>query len=250
MSKITIIADIGINFMGNMSVARKLIADVAECGADIAKFQWYDCDSLFGDPSKPTYRKDIYDLVKPFELDEKKITQLMKWCDLEGIEFGCSPFDEERFLKLDVLGVKCHKIASRVSKFDRILAEKILQTGKICYTSLGFDAEPFDTKIYPNCRHLYCVASYPTEYSEIHLPESFDKKDFLYYGFSSHAMNPIPSMMAISRGAKAVEVHFTLDKSMAAIPGGFDHICSLNKTELKQLVNFARQAEKILPYCY
>lgn len=242
-----IIADIGINFMGNMTIARKLIADAAEVGADIAKFQWYSCDALFGDPTKDTYNKDIYEKVKPFELDEKKIEQLIKWCDLEGIEFGCSVFDRERFLKLDLLGVKHHKIASRVSKFDRALAEEILATGKPTYTSLGFGAEPFDTVKYPNCFQLYCIASYPTENHEIHLPKSF--KDSIYYGFSSHAMGPTPSMIAIARGAKAVEVHFTLNKSMAALVGGFDHLCSLEKNELKQLVDFSKQAGKIISYC-
>ena len=245
--RIEILCDIGINHMGNMSIARKLIADAAEVGATIAKFQWYSCKDLFGDSTKETYNPEIYEKVRPFELDEKKIEQLMKWCDIENIEFGCSVFDEERFVKLDSMGVKKHKIASRVSKFDRELAEKILNTGKICYTSLGFGAIPFNTARYPNCRHLFCIASYPTEYNELVLPKSF--KDAGLYGFSSHAMNPIPSMMAISRGAEAVEVHFTLDKSMAGLVGGFDHICSLNKEELKQLVDFARQAEKILPYC-
>lgn len=245
--KVEIIADIGINFMGNMSIARKLIADASEVGATIVKFQWYSCDTLFGDPSKDTYNKEIYEKVKPFELDENKIEQLMKWCDLENVEFGCSVFDQERFAKLDSMGIKKHKIASRVSKFDRELAEAILGTGKICYTSLGFGAEPFDTTKYPNCRHLFCVASYPTEYNELVLPKSFE--DAGLFGFSSHAMSPVPSMMAISRGAKAVEVHFTLDKSMSGLVGGFDHICSLNKAELKQLVDFAHQAEKILPHC-
>lgn len=241
--KIEIISEIGINHHGNMNIARKLIADAAEVGATMAKFQWYDCDALFGDPKKDTYRPDIYKLVKPFELDEKKIEQLMKWCDYEGIEFGCSIFDEERFLKLDAMGVKKHKLASRVSKFDRPLAEKVLATGKLTYTSLGFDAEPFDTSKYPNCRHLYCVAKYPTEYSDLNLPKSF--KDSIFYGYSSHSMDVYPSLVALSRGAKCVEVHFTLDKSMAALSGGFDHLASLDKSELKVLCDFAKRVEKI-----
>lgn len=240
---IEIIADIGINFMGNMGIARKLIADAAEVGATIAKFQWYSCDSLFGDPSKITYNKEIYEKVKPFELDESKIEQLMRWSEMEGIEFGCSVFDEERFLALDKMGVKKHKIASRVSKYDRPLAEKMLATGKLCFASLGFGAEPFDIVKYPNCKHLYCIAMYPTYYNDINMPKSFS--DSIYYGFSSHATDPYPCMVAIARGALAVEVHFTLSKSMIAIPGGFDHLCSLEKEELKQLIKFSRQAEKI-----
>lgn len=241
--KITVISEIGINFMGNMNIARKMIADAAECGADIAKFQWYSCFDLFGNNTKDTYNKDIYEKVKPFELDEKKIEQLIKWCDLEGIEFGCSVFDRDRFFKIDSMGAKRHKIASRVSKFDRQLAEEILSIGKETFVSLGFGAESFNLQKYPNCKQLYCVASYPTEYNEIHFPKSFDET--IYCGFSSHAMTIYPAMVAMSRGAKIIEVHFTLDKSMAALPGGLDHICSLDKEELKQIVDFARQIEKM-----
>jgi sialic acid synthase SpsE len=238
-----IIAEIGINHMGNMNIAHKLISDAAECGATMAKFQWYSVRDLFGDPSKPTYRKDIFETVLPFELDEKKIEQLMKWCDLYNIDFGCSIFDEERFLKLDAMGVKKHKLASRVSKFDRGLAQRVLETEKTTYVSLGFDAEPFDTEIYKNCRHLYCVASYPADHSEFDMPKSFD--DSIYYGLSSHSMDVYPSLVALARGAKCIEVHFTLNKAMAALPGGYDHLCSLNKEELKQLCEFADKIKRI-----
>ena len=240
---VEIVVDIGINHMGNMNIARKLIADAAESGATVAKFQWYSCDELFGNPKKDTFNEEIWKTVKPFELNESKIEQLMKWCDLENIEFGCSIFDEERFLKLDKMGVKKHKLASRVSKYDRTLAEKVLSTGKITYTSLGFGAAPFSVEKYPNYRPLYCVAKYPTEYSDLNLPKYFP--DSIYYGFSSHAMDVYPSLVALSRGAKCIEVHFTLDKSMSALPGGYDHICSLDKQELKQLCDFAKRIEKI-----
>ena len=238
-----IIADIGINFMGNMNIARKMIADIAECGCSIAKFQWYSVYDLFGDPSKDTYNQEIYDNVQAFELNEDKIEQLMKWCAYEGIDFGCSTFDEERFTKLDAMGVKKHKIASRVSKYDRPLAEKILSTEKTTYVSLGFDAEPFDEDKYPNCFHLYCLAKYPSEHVDFDLPRDFNQS--IYYGFSSHAMDPYPAMVALSRGAACIEVHYTLDKSMAALQGGYDHICSLDKAELKQLCDFAHKIEMI-----
>lgn len=241
---IDIIAEIGINFMGDMNIARKLIADAAECGATVAKFQWYSVYDLFGNPSKETYNKDIYENVQAFELDEAKLIQLSKWCELEGIEFMCSIFDEERFLKLEnTIGVRRHKLASRVSKYDRDLAHKVLDTGKPTYVSLGFDAEGFDTNKYPNCMHLYCVAKYPTEHYEFDIPKSFDLSG--YYGFSSHAMDPYPAMVALARGAQCIEVHFTLDKSMAALKGGYDHICSLDKTELKQLCDFAHSIRRI-----
>lgn len=240
-----IIVDIGINHMGDMNIARKLISDAAECGADVAKFQWYDCDDLFGDPSKDTYNKEIYDKVKPFELSEQKIKQLWEWCDIEGIEFMCSIFDHDRFDLLESMGVAEHKIASRVSKYDRGLAERILNTGKTCYASLGFDAEPFDKIKYPNVKHLFCVAKYPSWTEDfVEMPKIFNEES--YYGFSSHATNHYPAMVALSRGAQVIEVHFTLNKSMSALSGGFDHLCSLDKSELDDLINFAYNIEMLI----
>lgn len=244
MSKATIIAEIGINFMGNMDLARKLIANAAEIGCDVAKFQYYSCDDLFGDSSKPTFRPDIYRLVKPFELNEQKIEQLMKYCDLENIEFGCSVFDFQRFNVLERLNVKSHKVASRVSKFDRPLAEAMLNTNKTCYVSTGFDAQHFDKQKYTNMKHLYCVAKYPTYNEDLNIPVEFGK-DKTYQGFSSHATEPHPCLVALARGATVIEAHFTLDKSMVMFPGGFDHLASLNVSEMKQVVDFARKMEKL-----
>ena len=245
--KTVIVADLGINHHGNMGLARKMIADVAECGVSIAKFQYYSVNSLFGDSTKPTYNKEIYDQVKPSELDQPKIEQLMRWCEIEGIEFGCSAFDADRFNILESLGIKSHKAASRVARFDRALTEQMLATGKTTYVSLGFGATGYDSVKYPNLRTLYCVASYPNEYSDLCMPKSF--KDSDYCGISLHSFSPVPGMIAISRGAQVVEVHYTTDKGLAVVSGGFDHTSSLDKDELKQLVQFARQAEKITPYC-
>ena len=242
-----IVADLGINHHGNMGLARKMIADVAECGVDIAKLQYYSVDQLFGDPTKPTYNKEIYDQVKPSELNQAKLEQLMRWCEIEGVEFGCSAFDQERFEVLESLGIKTHKAASRVARFDRPLVERMLATGKTTYVSLGFGAEPFNAAQYPNLRTLYCVASYPNEYSDLRIPKSF--KDPPYCGISLHSFSPVPSMIALSRGAEVVEVHYTTDKGLAVCSGGFDHTSSLDKTELKQLVEFARQSAKIVPHC-
>lgn len=239
----TIIADIGINSMGNMSLAKKMIIDLAEIGVDICKFQWYSTYDLFGDPAKGTYNKEIYDLVKPFELSEAKIIELMECCDKYGVEFGCSVFDNDRFDILEKLGVKTHKIASRVSKYDRPLAERMLATGKKTFVSLGFNAISFDKNKYPNMKTLYCLAKYPSEDSDFNLPKSFS--DSIYDGFSSHAMNPYPAMVALARGAEIIEVHYTQSKSMVVLPGGYDHLSSLNKDELKQVCDFSKSIKYI-----
>lgn len=242
---VTIIMDIGINHNGNINLAHELIRQASICGADIAKFQAYSVDALFG-PNGEDPNPEIYAGVKPLEFSKEQFYQLKKWCDEENIEFMCSVFDEERLKWMEELSVKKYKIASRVSKLDRDLALKMINTTKPCYMSLGFNTKPFDIK-YTNVHYLYCVSKYPTEYNEIKMPSFFTKYNSnvgdtnCYEGFSDHSLGIEASLVAVSRGAKIIEKHFTLDKSAK----GFDHICSITPTELADLVKYARLIEKI-----
>jgi N,N'-diacetyllegionaminate synthase len=245
---VCIIAEIGINHNGSMAMAKELIRQAAIAGADVAKFQAYSVDALFG-PSGEDPNEEIYKGVKPLEFNKEQFKELKSSCDEEGIEFMCSVFDDERLQWMEDLGVKRHKIASRTSKLTRGLAEKIVATGKDCFMSLGFNSKPLSdmniakNKDVYNVKYLYCVAKYPTMYSELEIPKDFSKS--LYTGFSDHSLGIEASLVAIARGAQVIEKHFTLNKGLP----GFDHVCSMTPDELKDLVSYARRMEKVLKYC-
>lgn len=238
-----IISEIGINHNGDLNLAHNMIRECAIAGADVAKFQVYDVNALFGsngeDPSQ-----EIYDGVKHTQLNKEHIKQLTKWCDEEGIEFMASVFDEERLGWLEELGVKRYKIASRTSKLTRDLAEKIAQTGKPCLMSLGFNSHTLDSK-YTNVQYLWCKSEYPTEYVNMSLPRSF--KDTIYSGISDHSLGIEASLVAVARGAQIVEKHVTYDKS--ATSPKFDHVCSIDFKELADLVKYSKLMSKITRYC-
>jgi len=240
---IEIIAEIGINFGGNLDLAHNMIRESAICGANTAKFQLYSVETLFGkngeDPNQA-----IYEGVKHTELKKDDVVKLMRWCDEEGVEFLASVFDEERFQWLEDLGVKRYKIASRTSKLTRGLAEKIAQTGKPCLMALGFNSAPLDLK-YTNVKYLHCISSYPTEYSMINFPTSF--RGTIYHGVSDHSIGIESSLVAIGRGARVVEKHVTYDKSCDNPK--FDHVCSIDFSELKDLVKYARLMDKVVKHC-
>lgn len=237
-----VIAEIGINHDGNINLAHELIRQAAICGADVAKFQAYSVDALFG-PDGEDPNPEIHAGVLPLEFGYDHLKQCKEWCDEEGIEFMCSVFDEERLQWIEDLGVKRHKIASRVSKLNRPLAQKMIDTGKECYMSLGFGADPVDGNP-KNVKYLYCVAEYPTEYKSLKLPREFSRERAAsytaYYGFSDHTLGIEASLAAVGRGAQLIEKHFTLDKSAK----GFDHICSVTPDELKDLVKYSKLMSK------
>jgi N-acetylneuraminate synthase/N,N'-diacetyllegionaminate synthase len=234
---VIIIAEIGINHNGSLPVAHELIRQAAIAGAAIAKFQFYDPAKIFG-PSGSYPNEAAYEqaLAVQFGLEDAK--KLKAWCDEEGIEFMASVFDQERFEWVESLGVKRHKVASRTTE-DKDLCRRILATGKETFISLGFwtgAGVPYDAK---NARYLYCVPKYPCEYSDIHLPASFAGSG--YHGFSDHTLGIEAALVAVARGARIIEKHFTLNKGLS----GPDHVCSITPDELADLCRYARLMEKI-----
>lgn len=234
-----IIAEIGINHNGNINLAHELIRQAAIAGADVAKFQAYSVDKLFHPEHGEDPNEEIWKAVGSLEFSYNDFVKIKEWCDEENIEFMCSVFDEERLDWMERLGVKRHKIASRVTKLNRDLAKKIIGTGKECLVSLGFGSSKLETQ-YSNVKYLYCVSEYPTEYKSLELPMDFIKEG--YWGFSDHSLGIEASLVAIVRGAKVVEKHFTINKAAE----GFDHICSVDPAELNDLVKYSKRISVVL----
>jgi N-acetylneuraminate synthase/N,N'-diacetyllegionaminate synthase len=232
-----IIAEIGINHNGSLHVAHELVRQARIAGADIAKFQFYDPYKIFGPGgSYPNQEALTQALTVQFGFDEAR--QLKAWCDEEGIEFAASVFDLERFEWVQSLGVSRHKIASRAVE-NTELCRRILATGLETFVSLGFwdhPGVPFDA---PNAHYLYCVPRYPCEYRDLHLPQAFANS--IYRGFSDHTLGIEASLVAVGRGARILEKHFTLNKGLP----GPDHVCSATPDELAELSRLARLMEKI-----
>ena len=238
--KTLIIAEIGLNHNGNMDIAKSLIDEAYSAGADIAKFQFFDISEYFG----PEF--EWYDECMNARLDFEKASMLSDYCDKVGIEFMSSVFNLEGVEWAKKLEMKRYKIASRCINQNDLL-EKVSETGKDMIVSLGMwnnanPDSPLPTHINSKGKidYLYCVAKYPT------LPEDieFNKIDFKskYSGFSDHTIGMNAALVAIARGAKIIEKHFTLSKKMH----GPDHAGSMEPVELRQLVESARQFEEFI----
>jgi len=229
-----IIAEIGQNHNGDLEIAKKLIRSAREKGADIVKFQLYDVDRIFP-PDFQWYKE-----AKEAQLTKEQVLELAGYCENVGIEFSTSVFDLERLQWTEELGMKRYKIASR-SIYEEELINKIASTGKDIMVSLGMYKEDSFPEINTKGKvdFLYCVAKYPT------MPEDLDflNVDFRKYaGFSDHTIGITASLIAMARGARIIEKHFTLDKQMY----GPDHSGSMNPNELGQLVRYSQQIEDIL----
>ena len=221
------IAEIGMNHNGNFDLAFELIKQAKLAGADIAKFQlgWRDGDGE----------------INQIDLDILK--KLNKWCDYFEIEFLASTITEKAFELAKKINPKRYKIASRTVKDNIDLVRKVVNEGKETIISLGmwnYKEPPIQKN--DNIKYLWCKSKYPAEpWDLIDLPNDF--KDSLYDGYSDHTVGIETSLIAIARGAKIVERHFTLDKSDTTIR---DHSLSSTPDEFKMMVNIGRDiARKI-----
>lgn len=222
-----------------------MIYNAANAGADIVKFQL--CDQ--------SKRKDIEshpwkDVLLRTSFDRIVVDHLMTYCNAIGIEFMASVFDLERFNWIKDR-VERWKIASK-SVYDTELVDAILAEKKETFISCGMlkDNRIPDNILKEWCganliKYLYCISNYPTKLEEVKLGDELGCAEFAYtkyYGYSSHVPGITDAVVAMSRGARLIEKHFTLDKNLP----GPDHSFSLVYNELKELCRIRDEIEKVL----
>jgi sialic acid synthase SpsE len=230
-----IIAEIGQNHNGDMALAKQLIAAAKAGGAAVAKFQVYDARALF-----PREGNEWFDYNCRTELSRSDVEMLAQECARVGIEFMASVFDVERVSWLEGVGVRRYKIASR-SISDRALIAACAATRRPLLVSLGmWQGRDFPALSAPGgADFLYCISKYPTPLSDLKLGQV----DFARYaGFSDHTIGVEAAMAALARGARIIEKHFTLDKSMY----GPDHAGSMTPSELATLCGFRDRLREAL----
>jgi sialic acid synthase SpsE len=224
------VAEIGLNHDGNFDIAYELIRKAKQSGANIAKFQ-------FGWRNKPN---EINYITEDIALHLKKM------CDFQNIEMLASVIDDDGLKLSQTIGLKRLKIASRTVTERPDLCKKILSEHKKVYCSLGF----WKSKKFPfgepnkNLKYIFCISKYPTYPESINeLPLVFNNEN--YYGYSDHTHGIATPIIAISRGAKFIEKHFTLNKTSQVIR---DHILSATPDEFSDLVKYGSEINKIINF--
>ncbi len=226
--KIYIIAEIGMNHRGHLKIAKKLIRDAKESGADAAKFQIFEPDTLG--------RK----IKKSYFTPDATIKKLKNYCKLLKIDFICSVFDHKSLMRVKKIGLKFIKIASsEVNNLELLKEIKKTKIPSILSTGMSRNYEIRRAiKILKNPILLHCVSLYPCSINKVNLNRMVKlKKTYkLITGFSDHSKGIDACKIAIAKGAMVIEKHFTYNNNFK----GPDHIHSSNKKELNNLVNFAK----------
>lgn len=261
MNSVFIIAEAGVNHNGCPELAKKMIKEAKDAGADAVKFQTFRTEELLTKRAeKAEYQKittgsgeSQFDMIKRLELSSEDHKMLIKYAEECSIEFMSSPFDLPSIDALSELGMKTFKVPSGeivnlpyLRKLASLRAKYIISTG-MC--NLGEVEQALDVFYTSGIEKndiilLHATTEYPAPFDEINLRAmvSMGEKLGVRYGYSDHTAGIEVSVAAAALGACVIEKHFTLDKNME----GPDHRASLEPSELRALVSAVRNIEKAL----
>ncbi|GHV82978.1 sialic acid synthase [Spirochaetia bacterium] len=248
-----IVAEIGINHNGDITIAKKLIAAAKEAGCDAVKFQKrtievvYTADEL-AKPRENPFGPTNGDLKRGLEFGFDQYKEIDAFCKQQGLIWFASPWDEASVDFLEKFNVPCHKIAA-ASLTDSGLLKKIKSTGKPGILSTGMSSlaeidKAVQTLGTDNLVILHCVSLYPAPTDKINMRgmKTLMEKYPVPVGYSGHEADTIISASAVTMGACVVERHFTLDRDM----WGSDHKASIEPSEMKAMIDNIRLVEKAL----
>lgn len=256
MKKVLIIAEAGVNHNGSIEIAKKLVDAAKISKADIIKFQTFVAEKLVTkNAQKAEYQKNNLlgestqlSMLKNLELSKDDFIELNNYCKETGIEFLSTAFDFDSIDFLNELGMQVWKIPSGeitnlpyLVKIAKLNKKVILSTGMSTMGEIEEAVNILKDNGASEIVILHCTTEYPTPYEDVNLNAMLAIKEKFGYdvGYSDHTMGIEVSIAAVALGAKVIEKHFTLDRTM----DGPDHKASLEPSELKTMVDAIRNIE-------
>ena len=259
-NSVFIIAELSANHNGSLSTAVETIRAAKRAGANCIKLQTYTADTLTIDSDKDDFiikSGSIWDGKNYYKLYQEAYTpwewheELFKVAKEEGLVCFSSPFDKTAVDFLENLDVPAYKIAS-FEITDIPLIEYIASKEKPIIISTGI-AELEDIELAIDaCKRmgnndialLKCTSSYPAPINEANMVMIRDlaERFNVISGLSDHTMGATVPLVATCFGAKIIEKHFILDRSI----GGPDASFSMNEEEFTAMVKAVREAERAI----
>jgi len=240
--KITVVAEIGSNWEGNIIKAKKIIRECKKSGADAVKFQMWRANDLYD------AKHSSWKVIKKSELTFNQASILKKFADKIKIDFFCSVFFPEAVDFLESINVKRYKIASRTcllkDPFALETLKKKASTKKPVIISMGMggNRKKIENIFSKNQKTFcYCISEYPADINKINW-----KNAIKFDGFSDHTLGIIAPIIFVmlKKQQKSknilIEKHVKLNNSR-----GPDASSSIDTEELSELVKIIRRIERL-----
>ena len=248
-----IIAEIGINHNGSVSLAKKMIDIAVNAGCNAVKFQKRTVDKVYSKeelamPRESVFGKTNGDLKYGLEFSLDDYKQIDEYCKNKGIIWFASCWDKDSVDFIEQFNPPCYKIASASLTDDELIAYT-RSKGKPILLSTGMSTlqqiEHAVNVLGKNDLLLFhCTSTYPTNHNEINLNAilELEKKFGCMVGYSGHERGLVPSTIAVIKGAVAIERHITTDRTL----WGSDQAASLEPAGITRLVRDIKIAKESL----
>ena len=262
MVKVRIVAEIGCNHNGDLSIAKKLIDEASLAGVDAVKFQTFVPEELVSKLApKAEYQKkgsadeSQLDMLSKLALTKQEYIETKQYAESLGLLWFSTGFDLKSLRFLADIGQSVWKIPSgEITNLPYLEAirdmrcqnkEIILSTGMSTMDEIRFAVDVLEQSEKTTFTILHCNTDYPTADSDMNLnalktlKTEFPKWEI---GLSDHSEGVLASIVSVGMGATFIEKHFTLDKNLP----GPDHIASITPSELRELCNCVHKSEVML----
>ena len=256
--EIYIIAEIGINHNGDMSIAKKLIDIAKVAGCDVVKFQKRNPDVCVPEHQKtimrdtPWGRMTYLDYKYKVEFNQNQYDEIDIYCKEKDIKWSASPWDLDSLDFLNQYDIPFIKIPSALLT-DLELIKESVKTGKKIIISTGMSTiEEIDNavdaikKVNAEAQYaiLHCNSTYPAPNDELNLNciKTLKDKYKCEVGYSGHEFGLTTTIASVCLGATIIERHITLDRTM----WGTDQMCSVEPQGLIKLVRGIKELNKAL----
>ena len=250
MSRVTLIAEIGINHNGDLDIAKRLIAGAAQAGADAVKFQKRDPDLCVPEHQKSVLRETPWgsmtylEYKHRMEFGRKEYDEIDRYCAELGIEWFASAWDLKSQAFIRGYDLKYNKICSAMLTNIPLL-HAVAEEGRYTFVSTGMsELAEIDRAVEVFSEHgcpinvMHCNSSYPARVEDLNLRviETLRDRYGVDVGYSGHEFGLTPSYVAVVLGATAIERHITLDRTM----WGSDQLASVELPAFAKLVKQIR----------
>ncbi len=249
---IFIVAEIGINHNGDMSICKELIDVAAGSGCDAVKFQKRDLSQVYTQDFLDSPRESQWGTTQreqkaglEFSIDEYQ--EIDRYCKEKGIEWFASAWDLNSQKFLQQFDCKYNKVASAMIVYEDLL-KMIAKEGRHTFISTGMTTYGDIQKAVDIFRELNCsfelmhtISTYPMkdEDANLNMIKTLRERFDCNVGYSGHEAGLAVSYAAATLSITSLERHITLDRSMY----GSDQSASVEPSGFKQLVGAVRKIE-------
>jgi N-acetylneuraminate synthase len=249
---IRVLAEVGINHNGDLTIAKQLIDAAVSAGADAVKFQKRTIDlvyskELLDSPRESPWGSTQREQKEGLEFGLEEFQEIDRYCREVGIDWFASAWDLEGQKFLRQFDLPFNKIASAMIVYQELLRD-VASEGKHTFISTGMaDLNDIEKAVTifreADCPFelMHCVSTYPMNAEDANLLCIRTLREHFQcdVGYSGHESGLAVSYAAAAMGISSLERHLTLDRAMY----GSDQSASIEPAGFQQMVGAVRKID-------